>query len=137
MKYGKQFLTLVFTFFLIAGTFVVAADAQRRGSNSAGSTNRRPVIVRRYIVRDPFWRSRYYGAWGYYDPYWSSPYLRYQDQKFSLERELRGNISELRKHQEKYRADGYISPKERRELEDDIKDVENSRRELRAFTRRY
>lgn len=137
MKYGKQFLTLVFTFFLIGGMFVAAAEAQSRGRNSAGTVSRRPVIVRRYIVRDPFWRSRYYGGLGYYDPYWSSPYLRYRDQRFSLERELRGNISELRKHQEQYRADGYISPKERKELADDIKDVENSRRELREFTRRY
>ena len=42
-----------------------------------------------------------------------------------------------RKNQEKYRADGIITAKERRELEDDIKDVRNSRARLNRFLRDY
>jgi hypothetical protein len=61
--------------------------------------------------------------------------MRYQEQKFYLERELRGNQRELEEHQAKYRADGVITAKERRELEDDYKDVRESREKLNRFLR--
>ena len=129
MKYRNKILTIGFVMFMLAVGLTYEASAQTRRVISV----RRPVIVRQYVYRDPFWRSRYYG----YDPYWSSPYQRYQEQRFYLERELAGNQRELAEHQRKYRADGVITAKERRELEDDIKDVRNSRARLRMFGRNY
>jgi hypothetical protein len=140
MNKGIKFITLVFAILMIAGTLVVSASAQTGGRVTVRRTITRPVVVRRYV--SPYWGYRsYYGSpyWGYssfYDPYWDSPYLRYQDQKFSLQRELAGNQRELAKHQAKYRADGYISEKERRELADDVRDVQRSRQRLNNFIRR-
>src|SRR5688500_8164718 len=129
MKYRNKILTIGFVMFMLAVGLTYEASAQTRRV----ITVRRPVIVRQYVYRDPFWRSRYYG----YDPFWSSPYQRYQEQRFYLERELAGNQRELAEHQRKYRADGVITAKERRELADDIKDVRNSMEKLRRFSRYY
>jgi hypothetical protein len=57
-------------------------------------------------------------------------------QKYYLEKELRGNKEELRKHLEKYNADGVITAKERKELDDDYRDVERAQRKLNEFNRR-
>ena len=141
MNKGMKLTTLVFAIVMIAGTLVMSTPAQTRGRVVVGRSVTRPVVVRRYVR--PYWGYRnYYGSpyWGYagfYDPYYYSPYLRYQDQKFSLQQELAGNQRELAKHQAKYRADGYISDKERRELEDDVRDVQRSRQKLNNFVRRY
>ena len=116
--------------FMLGVGFVYEASAQRRIV-----TVRRPVIVRSYIYRDPFWRSRYYS--GFYDPYYYSPYLRHQEQRYYLERELAGNRRELSEHLRKYRADGVITAKEQRELDDDYRDVRRSTERLRRFSRNY
>ena len=130
MKLGKKFLTIAFVMFMLSVGFVYEASAQSRTV-----VVRRPVIVRSYIYSDPFWRTRYYSP--FYDSYYSSPYLRYREQRFQLERELAGNRRELAEHQRKYRADGVITAKEQRELNDDIKDVRNSIERLRSFNRYY
>lgn len=142
MKYGKRILTIIFAMFLFAGALVVSASAQTGGRVAVRRVVTRPIVVGRYIVRDPFWRTRYYGSpfWGYsalYDPYWDSPYLRYMDQKYYLQSRVQGNRRELQKHLQKYRADGYISPKEQRELDDDYKDVQKSVERLNRFNRNY
>ena len=139
---GKKILTILFSMFLLAGGLVVSASAQSGGRVVIRRNHTRPLVVRRYIVRDPFWRARYWGGpyWGYssfYDPYWQSPYLQYLDQKYYLEGRVRGNRSELEKHLRKYRADGYISPKERKELDDDYKDLNKSIERLNKFNRNY
>ncbi len=128
----KRFLTLVFMMFMLGAGLTYEASAQRRGRSVNGQ---RPVIVRTYVYRDPFWRSRYWG-WPY-DSYYYSPYMRAQEQRYYLRRDLAGNRRELAEHQRKYRADGVITEKERRELEDDIKDVRNSTERLRRFRRYY
>jgi DNA-binding LacI/PurR family transcriptional regulator len=128
MKYGKKFLTIIFVMFLLGVGLTYEASAQRR-------VVRRPVIVRTYVYRDPFWRSRYYDP--FYSSFYSSPYRRYQEQRYYLQRELAGNQRELAEHLRKYRADGVITAKEQRELNDDYKDVRNSREKLRRFTRYY
>jgi hypothetical protein len=117
------------------------ASAQNR-RNSVNRGGQRVVVVR--PVGRPYrgwgyrgWRSPFWGYSSFYDPYWNSPYLRYQDEKFRLQRELAGNRRELQKHNEKYRADGYISPKEREELADDHRDVQRSIEKLNNFTRNY
>ena len=133
MKFGKKILTIAFAMFMLAVGFTYEASAQRR---RVVTVVQRPVIVRNYVYRDPFWRSRYYGYSPFYDSYYyQSPYQRYQEQRYYLQRELAGNQRELAEHQRKYRADGVITAKERRELEDDIKDVRESTMRLRSFGR--
>ena len=125
MKASKSVLTIAFVVFMFAVGLVYEASAQNRRY----ITVRRPVIVRTYVYRDPFWRSRYY------DPYYYSPYYRYQEQRYYLQRELAGNQRELNEHLRKYRADGVITAKERRELADDYKDVRESRARLLRYSR--
>jgi hypothetical protein len=134
---------IVFALFMFAGGLAIGASAQRRGGQVVVVRQvRRPMIHRRYIYRDPFWRTRYawspyWGYWGnyYYDSFWQSPYDYYLEQRYYLERELAGNRRELQKHQQEYRADGIITEKERRELDDDYKDVQRSTQRLRQFLR--
>lgn len=134
MKNFKRAILVAFAVMMFAGVFALDASAQTRRV-----VVKRPVVVRPVVVARPYWYyNPYYYGYGYgsyYDPYWSSPYLRYQEQKFYLERELRGNERELAEHREKYSRDGFISAKEQRELDDDVKDVRNSRAKLQRFLR--
>ena len=121
---GKRILTIVFAGLLLSAGFVYETQAQTR------RTVRRPIIIRQYVYRDPFWYSRYY------DPFYN-PYYRAQQERYYLENRVEGNQRELREHLRKYRADGVITQKEQRELEDDYKDVRESRRNLRRYSRYY
>jgi hypothetical protein len=135
MKFSKYLVVFILSFFFIAGALVVDAAAQSGGKNSAGSQQRPVVVQRVYYVRDPFWYDRY---WGWSNPYYGryySPYQAYRDQLFYLEGRVRGNRSELEKHLKKYNADGVITAKEQKELDDDYKDLDNSIRELEQFQR--
>lgn len=139
MKYIKTAIISAFAILMFGGALALDTSAQTR---SRGNVAGRTVVVRPVIVRRPYYgyRSRFYNPyWGYgfYDPYFDSPYLRYQDQKFRLQQELRGNERELAQHQEKYRADGVITAKEQRELQDDVEDVQESRARLNRFLRNY
>lgn len=125
---------------LMAG-MVISASAQRR-VRSVQRVVHKPVIVRRVYWRSPFYRryydpfySRYYDP--FYDPYFYDPYLRARRERAYLEDRVRGNERELRKHREKYGRDGVITAKERRELDDDIRDVQRSRARLREFNSVY
>ena len=137
MRLRSKFLSLIFAMFVVIGGLAVSsASAQSRGS---GTTAQRPIVVRTVVYRRPYynryWGSRFYDP--FYDSYYYSPYLRVKDQEYRLRSELAGNRRELQKHLERYRADGVITAKERRELDDDYKDVANSERKLRAFSREY
>ena len=136
MRLKSRFLSLMFAIFFVAGGIAVgSASAQTSGGTSA----QKPIVIRTVVYRRPyynrFWRSRYYDP--FYDSYYTSPYLRAKDREYSLRSELAGNRRELAKHLEKYRADGVITAKEQRELDDDYKDVANSERKLRQFTSEY
>jgi hypothetical protein len=132
MKYRRIILTTAFALMMLAGGLIGEASAQRV------VYVQRPVIVRSYIYRDPFWRTRYYGYSPFYDSYYyQSPYEQYLERRYYLQRELAGNRRELAKHQRKYRADGVITAKEQRELDDDIRDVQRSAQKLRSFSRNY
>ena len=137
MRLRSKFLTLIFAaFFVIGGVAVGSASAQSR---NGGATVQKPIVIRTVVYRRPyynrFWGSRYYDP--FYDPYYSSPYLRVKDREYSLRQELAGTRRELAKHLEKYRADGVITAKEQRELDDDYKDVAKAERKLRQFTSEY
>ena len=131
MRNKNKFLTLIFAMFLFIGFAAIDASAQRRGG---GRVVRRPVIVRQYyyVRPDPFW---YWDRWN--DAYFYDPYLNARRQQYYLQQQLAGNRRELRKHLEKYRADGVITAKERRELDDDYRDVAKAERKLREFYGRY
>jgi hypothetical protein len=124
----KKIVATVSVTFMLALVFIPDVFGQRRGRKVV----RKPVIVRQYVYYDPFWQSRY---WGHYGPYAYNPYYRYRDQRYRLERELAGNERELAKHLRKYNADGVITAKERRELDDDFKDVRESRERLSRYSR--
>ena len=136
MRLRNKLLSLVFAMFVIVGGLAVgSASAQTRG----GTTVQRPIVVRTVVYRrayfNRYWGSRFYDP--FYDPYYYSPYLRVKDQEYSLRSELAGNRRELQKHLEKYGADGTITAKEKRELDDDYKDVAKSERKLRSFLSQY
>jgi|GEM_PF-3173214 len=147
MKYGKLFLTAFFAMFMVAGALVTSAEAQT-GRVIVRRTTPRPVVVRRVYV-DPYWAARYYGVspyWGYasryyYDPFYAdlykTPYEHYLEQRWYAQRELAGNQRELQKHRRKYAADGVITAKERRELEDDVRDVQKAQQRLRKLDGRW
>ena len=138
MKYGRLILVPAFAILLAVGTFVGSASAQRHRGVTVGTVSR-PVIVRTYrpAWRYGLWRRPFWGYSGFYDPYWSDPYLSYERQKYYLQSELNGNRRELQKHEEKYRRDGVITAKEARELADDRKDVQKSIQKLNKFNRNY
>jgi hypothetical protein len=98
------------------GTAAIAASAQTRG----GRRFHRPVRVY-YVQRDPFW------SWNY------NPYYYERQQRYYMENRLEGDRRELAEHLEKYNADGVLTAKERRELEDDYKDVNRARADLRRY----
>lgn len=133
MKYSGKLLTLFFAAFLLIGTIVISTPAQRR---AGVRVYRRPVIVRPYYY-NPYYSSLHrWNYWGdpfYSDQYFYDPYLRAQRQRYYLQQELNGNKRELKKHLEKYNADGVITAKERKELDDDYRDVEKATRKLKEF----
>lgn len=130
MRYKKLILTLVFALFLTGGAFVSSSEAQTR------RIVRRPVVVYRPVYVSPYWGySRYYDP--FYSSFYQSPYERYQEERYYALRELDGNQRELAKHREKYAADGVITAKERRELEDDVRDVAKARQRLARLNRYY
>ena len=137
MKYTKKILTLFFAVVLLIGSSVIFTQAQRRVVRVV----RRPVVVSPYYYNNYYGYSRrYYNPWYdsfYGDPYFYDPYLSQQRQRYYLQRELSGNKSELRKHLEKYNADGVITAKEREELADDYRDVEKATRKLKEFNEDY
>ena len=129
MNFTKKLLSLVFAVVFLTGLAAVSVSAQRRGG--------RRVIVRPIIVRPYYGFHRHWGWNRWYNPYFYDPYLREQEQRYYLEREVTGNKRELRKHLEKYNADGVITAKERRELDDDYRDVDRSERNLNKFNGNY
>jgi hypothetical protein len=132
MNFTKRIITFVFAIVLLTGVTALSTSAQRR---SGVRIVQRPVIVRTYgyyrpnpfRYRNYYWNNRYF-----YDPY-----LREREQRYYLEQELSGNKTELRKHLEKYNADGVLTAKEREELADDYRDVEKAQRQINEFNRRY
>lgn len=135
MKLTLRFLTIAFAMFLFVGALSVNTSAQ----TVTVSRVVRPVAVR--PIYSPYWGYGYGHYHGYYDPFWrerfQTPYERYLEQRFYLQSELNGNRRELEKHTAKYRADGYISPREQKELDDDVRDVRRSIQKLNKFNRSY
>lgn len=128
MKFTTKILALFFVMFIFIGSTVTTASAQRR----VRRVIYRPVVVSPYYYNSLWywnrWNNPYYG-----DSYFYDPRLSERRERLYLQRELEGNKEELRKHLEKYNADGVITAKERKELDDDYRDVARAERELKAF----
>ncbi len=140
MKYIKRLGIILPAAALFLSTLVISTSAQVRSGVSVRRGSNRPVAVRRaVIVRRPFWRHR--GYWGrgwydpFYDPYYNNPYLRHLETKYYREKAVRDARKELRKHQEKYEADGVITAKEREELYENQRDLQKATEKLRKFNR--
>lgn len=134
MEYLRRSLIGIFAVLMLAGGLIISAEAQTRRTIIRQPVYR-PVIVRRVYYRNPFWYRRYYDP--FYADLYKSPYERYLENRWYAERELAGNQRELAKHREKYAADGVITAKERRELDDDIRDVQKARARLNKLNRNY
>lgn len=111
MRYTKRLAIIFSTFFLFLSGLEVSAEAQTKGERHV----RRPVIVRQYWVRNP-WYSRWgwYDPW--YDPYMYDPYLRVQRERYYKEKDVRDARKDLEKDQAKYAKDGVITAEEREKL---------------------
>lgn len=130
MKHTKKLVTLFFATILLIGTMVIVASAQRRGKVRIY----RPVAVGSYYYgySNPWYWNSWANPW-YGDPSFYDPYYRERQQRSYLNRRVRGDRKDLRKSIEKYNADGVLTDKERRKLEDKYQDVEKSERKLREF----
>lgn len=119
IKYVSLFVVML----MLAGPLAVSALAQDK-------EEKRPVVIVRPVYYDPF----------FYDPFYRSYYRDryfYRNPRQQIVRELAGNERELEKHLAEYHEDGVITAKERKELEDDYKDVRESRKELERYNRYY
>ena len=137
MRLRNKILSLIFATLMVVGGLAVSETSAQ---TNRGTSVQRPIVIRTVVRRNPFYRNRYWGSRFYdpfYDSYYASPYLRTKDREYSLRSELAGNRRELEQHLEKYNADGVITAKEQRELDDDHKDVRNSEQKLRSFLRQY
>jgi hypothetical protein len=119
MRYTKRILIFIFAVFLLMGMAAVTASAQ---------TRKHRVVRYYYVQPDPFWS---WNSWR--NPYYYDPYYSERQQRYYLETRLQGNRRELAEHLEKYNADGVLTAKERRELEDDYKDVNRARADLNRY----
>jgi hypothetical protein len=124
----KRSIALISLVAAIFAAGVVTVDAQYRG--------RRVIVVHR-----PVWHRGFYRPYGFYDPfydpYFYDPYLRAQREKYYLQQEVKDKRKDLAKHQEKYRSDGYISPKEQEKLMKDRQKYAKAVAKLNKYNRDY
>jgi len=129
MRYKNLFLTLVFALFLVGGAFFTNASAQRR------------VVVYRPVYTRPYLGWGWGFHRGYYDPFWAdmykTPYERYLEERYYAQSAVNHDQKVLAEHREKYGRDGILTDKERRKLQDDIKDLAKSRARLAQLNRNY
>ena len=129
MNYFKRIGIFFSAIVLLLGIMVISGSAQTR--NGRRVVYKRPIIVRTY-VRDPFWYSR---AWydPFYDPYFYDPYLRERRERYYKEKAVRDASRKLKKDQEKYYADGYLTAKERKKLAERQEKYSKAVQKLRKF----
>lgn len=131
MRYTKKIaiFTLLLTFFV--GMYVASAEAQ----TNTNKRIRRPIIVRNYYYRDPFWSSRYWGYDPFYDPYFYDPYLRAQRDRYYKQKDVKDKAKKLREDREKYARDGVIDAKEQEKLLKRQRDYAKAVNKLNEFNR--
>ena len=125
MRYIKRLGLISFALFLLLSGMVVSAEAQNRGR-----VVRRPIIVRHYGWRNPFWYSR---GWMWNDPYYYDPYLREQRDRYYKEKAVKDASKKLDKDQAKYASDGVVTAKEREKLDKRQRDYSKAMDKLNKF----
>jgi hypothetical protein len=124
MRYLKRITAIIS---LMAALFVMGA------TNSQAQTRRVVIVHRPVIWHTGFWGRGYYDP--FYDPYYYDPYLQAQREKYYLEQDVKDKRKDLAKHQEKYRNDGYLTPKEQEKLAKDQEKYAKAVRKLNDFNR--
>ena len=109
MRYVKKLGLFISAIILFLSAMAINTDAQRRFGFH------RPIIVRSHaFLGSPVW------GWGWgYDPYWNDPYYWEQRQRYYDQQSVNDAGKKLRKDQQKYNADGYLTPKEQEKLAKD------------------
>jgi hypothetical protein len=127
MRNAKRFVVLLFAFLMVSTLYVASTPAQTR------KVVRKPVIVRHYVWRDPFWYSRNW--WWNNDPYFYDPYLRLRRERYELEKDVAEERKDLREDREKYLRDGVIDAKEQEKLFKQQQKVDKAIAKLNNFNR--
>jgi len=122
MRYLKRIAAIIP---LMAALFVMGAI-----NTQAQTRVRRVVVVQRPIF---FHHFGFYDP--FYDPYYYDPYLQAQREKYYLQEDVKDKRKDLAKHQEKYRSDGYLTPKEQEKLAKDQEKYNKAVRKLNDFDR--
>jgi hypothetical protein len=126
MRYLKRITAIIS---LMAALFVM-------GALNAQAQARRVVVVHRPVVwHTGFWGRGYYDP--FYDPYYYDPYLQARREKYYLQQDVKDKRKDLAKHQEKYRNDGYLSPKEQEKLAKDQEKYAKAVAKLNKYNRDY
>jgi hypothetical protein len=125
------------TAFIVVLMQISAAAQMRR---VVVNTSSQPIVIRQvYYHRyyDPFWRGTLWDPYGYYNPYYYDPYLRERQERYYREKAVRDARRRIAKHREKYRSDGYLTPKEREKLAKDQRKYEQAVAKLNSYNRNY
>lgn len=129
MNLRKRFPLLAILFLMFVGLFAFSAtdaSAQRR--------------VRTRVIYRPVYTRPFYNRW-YYDPFYSSyyydPYLEARRSQYYAEQRVARERRDMAEHKEKYYADGVITAKEREQMIDDVRQLDNARRDLQRYNYRY
>ena len=126
MRYLKRITAIIS---LMAALFVM-------GALNAQAQARRVIVVHRPVAgHTGFWGRGYYDP--FYDPYYYDPYLQAQREKYYLQQDVKDKRKDLAKHQEKYRNDGYLSPKEQEKLAKDQEKYAKAVARLNKYNRDY
>ena len=126
MRYLKRITAIIS---LMAALFVM-------GALNAQAQARRVIVVHRPVA----WHTGFLGRGYYdpfYDPYYCDPYLQAQREKYYLQQDVKDKRKDLAKHQEKYRNDGYLSPKEQEKLAKDQEKYAKAVAKLNKYNRDY
>ncbi len=116
--------TILFSTFAIM--LLLTIGALGVSAQDGEKPRQRPIVIYYY---DPFWS---WDRWRY-DPYAYDPYLRERRQIYYLREEIRDARSDLKEHMDEYNADGIITAKERRELNEDYADLNEALSELEEY----
>lgn len=119
MRYAKKLGILVSAVILGIAFMSVSASAQVRVGVSFGRGYYRPVVRRYYAPVYP------YGYYGYY------PFNRVRSERYYDRQSLNYAKHRLNNDEDKYYADGYITPKEQQKLDSDYYKLNRDRRRLR------
>jgi hypothetical protein len=114
---------------MFAGFFVFSAQ------DVSAQTRTRRVVYRPVYVYRPFYNRWYYDP--FYSSYYSDPYFEARRSRYYAEERVARERRDMAEHKEKYYADGVITAKERAQMIDDVRQLQNAQRDLQRYSHRY